>query len=112
MNKTSSDKIKSATVFLIWFCGYLPESIQAHVRPYLEQPYQLSLNILDCCTSTQPLLVKEIATAAGVTRETVRQVLQALKEGGMTFAVNSTEGCLLKEGETLASNSLNSTSKF
>ena len=112
MNKTSTDKISKATGFLIWFRRCLPQSVQARVRPYLDQPYQLSLNILDCCTPTQPLVVKEIATAAGVTRETARQVLQALKEGGMTFTVNSREGCLLSEGEMLTNDEFNVLNTF
>lgn len=92
MNKTSTDKIKSATPFLTWFRWCLPQSLQVKVRPYLDRPYQLAFHILDCCDSTQPRTVREIAQLAGVAQETARQVLQALKEGGMTFAVNPTQG--------------------
>jgi hypothetical protein len=92
MNKTTTDKIKSATLFLIWFRRSLPQPLQARLRPYLDQPYQLALNVLDCCHSAQPLAVGDIARCAEVTRETARQVLLALKEGGMQFAVCPTQG--------------------
>lgn len=92
MNKTSTDKIKSATSFLIWFRRCLPQGLQAQIRSYLERPYQLALNVLDCCDSTRPLTVGEIAQSAGIAQETARQVLQALKEGGMPFAVSPTRG--------------------
>lgn len=92
MNKTSTDKIKSAAPFLIWFRQCLPRRLQGKVRPYLDRPYQLALKVLDCCDATQPLTVREIAQLAGVAQETARQVLQSLKEGGMPFAVIPTRG--------------------
>jgi hypothetical protein len=88
VNKTSTDKISSATPFLIWFRRYIPANLQARICPYLDQPYRLALTILDCCNPNQPLEVGEIAQTAGVTKETTRQVLQALKAGGMTFATS------------------------
>jgi hypothetical protein len=90
MNKTSADKIKLAVPFFIWFRRCLPQNLQTEVRPYLDSPYQLALNILDCCDSSQPLKVGAIAQSAGVARETARQVLQALREGGMPFVVSPT----------------------
>lgn len=107
MNKTSTDKIRSATQFLIWFRRCLPHNIQAQMHPYLDQPYQLALNILDCCSSTQPLGVREIAQLAGVTRETARQVLLALKAGGMD-TVSPTRGWQPMEQKTLPPDSLTS----
>ncbi|MBD1909420.1 MULTISPECIES: helix-turn-helix domain-containing protein [unclassified Leptolyngbya] len=92
MNKTSTDKIKLATPFLIWFRRCLPQTLQTQIRPYLDRPYQLALNILDCCDSSQPRTVREIAQLSGVAQETARQVLQTLKEGGMTFAASPTYG--------------------
>lgn len=92
MNKTSTDKIKLAAPFLIWFRRCLPQSLQIKVRPYLDSPYQLALNVLDCCDSTRPLTVREIAQVAGVAQETTRQVLQALKDGGLPFAVSPGRG--------------------
>ncbi|MGG6270464.1 hypothetical protein ACQ4M3_37145 [Leptolyngbya sp. AN03gr2] len=103
MNKTSTDKIKSATPFLIWFRRCLPQSLQGQVRPYLDRPYQLALAILDRCDAPQPLSVKEIAQAIGVAPQTVKQVLLALKEGGMTFAVTPTTNWQLSQVESSAS---------
>ncbi|MCU0569611.1 MAG: HTH domain-containing protein [Oculatellaceae cyanobacterium Prado106] len=97
MNKTSTDKIRSAALFLIRFRRCLPQSVQSFVRPYLDQPYQLALKILDCCSATQATTLGEIAQQAGVTRETVRQVLLALKEGGISFKDTSRRGWLLLE---------------
>ncbi len=103
MNKTSTDKIKSATPFLIWFRRCLPQSLQVQVRPYLDRPYQLALTILDRCDSPQPLLAKEIAQAVGVSPQTVKQVLLALKDGGMTFAVTPTTSWQLSQAESTTS---------
>ncbi len=112
MNKTSTDKIKSATPFLTWFRWCLPQSLQAKVRPYLDRPYQLAFNILDCCDSTQPRTVREIAKMAGVAQETARQVLQALKEGGMTFAVKPTQGWQAAQESNTLSDSFSDASKL
>lgn len=102
MNRTSTDKIKSATPFLIWFRRCLPQPLQAKVRPYLDRPYQLALTILDCCDSSCPLPVKEIALAVGVAPQTVKQVLLALRDGGMTFAISPTHRWQLSQAERLA----------
>jgi hypothetical protein len=101
MNKTSTNKIRSATPFLIWFLYSLSPEVQIQMRPYLDQPYQLALNILDCCSSTQLLTVEEISQPAGVTKETARQVLWALKEGGMPLAVCSPQKWQLVKSEPL-----------
>lgn len=66
----------------------MPGNLQAHIRPYLDQPYRLALTILDCCDSNRPLEVGAIAQSAGVTYSTARQVLQALKEGGLSFVMS------------------------
>jgi hypothetical protein len=92
MNKTSTDKIRLATPFLVWFRRCLPQPLQAQVRPYLDRPYRLALTILDRCDSPQPVRVKEIAQLAEVAPQTAQQVLLALKEGGMKFAVSPTHG--------------------
>ncbi|MGG6269018.1 hypothetical protein ACQ4M3_30800 [Leptolyngbya sp. AN03gr2] len=99
MNKTSTDKIRSATQFLVWFRRYLPDNLQAKVRPYLDEPYQLALKVLDVCHSGQRLRVEDIAQRAEVKRETARQVLRALKEGGMPLAVTPVQGWQLLEAE-------------
>lgn len=85
MNKTSTDKIKSATPFLVWFRRCLPLSLQAQVRPHLDRPCQLALNILDWCEEDYPLTLREIAQATGLSAPTVKQVLLALEAGGVPF---------------------------
>lgn len=90
MNKTSTNKIKSVALFLIWFRHCLPQPLQDKIRPYLDSPYQLALKVIDCCDSARPLTIKEIAQTVGVAQETARQILQALKEGGMPFTVSPT----------------------
>jgi hypothetical protein len=107
LNKTSTDKIRSATQFLIWFRYDLPQSLQASVRPYLDEPYQLALNVLDVCHSSQWLRVEDIAQKADVKRETARQVLLALKEGGMPLTVIPAQGWQLHEAQLRSQDSLN-----
>ncbi|MCU0568796.1 MAG: hypothetical protein MUF49_19635 [Oculatellaceae cyanobacterium Prado106] len=92
MNKTSTDKIRSAAQFLVWFRYGLADEARSQIRPYLDRPYQLALTVLDCCSPTTPQRVSAIAQKVGVTRETVRQVLLALKEGGMPFNVCPNQG--------------------
>ncbi|MFH7029638.1 MAG: hypothetical protein ACHBN1_30805 [Heteroscytonema crispum UTEX LB 1556] len=48
MYHKSVEKIKDATNFLIWFRHCLPQCAQIQMRPYLDQPYQLALKVLDC----------------------------------------------------------------
>lgn len=98
VNKTSTDKITSATPFLNWFRRCLPAQLQVRIRPFLDQPYQLALTVIDCCNPTQPLAVGDIAQSAKVSKETARQVLQALKDGGMNFAVTPTRNWQPLEG--------------
>jgi hypothetical protein len=102
LNKTSTDKIRTAAQFLLWFRSCLPHSQQAKMRPYLDQPYQLALSVLDCCHSSQRLRIDDIAQKAGVKRETARQVLLALKEGGMPLTVAPVQGWQLLDGESHA----------
>jgi hypothetical protein len=78
VNKTSADNIKSATSFLIWLRRSLPESLQARVRPHLEPPYQLALNILGYCESEHPLTINKIAQAMGVSSETATKIRKHL----------------------------------
>lgn len=108
MNKTSIAKIKSATSFLIWFRCCLPQSQQTQVRPFLDRPYQLALTILDRCDTPESLPVKDIAEAVGVSPHTVKQVLLALKDGGMTFAVTPTKHWQLSQTESLTPTSFDS----
>lgn len=90
MNQKSIEKIQAATPFLIWFRCALSPSVQAMVRPHLDQPYKLALKVLDCCSAQAPRSVDEIAHVAEVSRETARQVLKALQAGGVPFAISPT----------------------
>ncbi|MDZ4873573.1 MAG: hypothetical protein CLLPBCKN_002969 [Chroococcidiopsis cubana SAG 39.79] len=53
------------------------------MRPYLAQPYQLALEILDCCSGEEPMTVETIAQKVAINKNTARQVLSALREGGL-----------------------------
>ena len=57
MNQKSVEKIQTATKFILWFRHCLPQPFQQVVRPYLAQPYQLALEILDCCSGEEPMTV-------------------------------------------------------
>ncbi|MFW6357770.1 MAG: hypothetical protein ACOC0N_00930 [Chroococcales cyanobacterium] len=89
MNKSSVVKIQSAAEFLMWFRCTLPQPIQAMIRPYLDQPYQLALNVLDCCSET-PQTIAEITEKVKINPETTRQVLKALQNGGVSLTISST----------------------
>lgn len=89
MNQTSLDKIKASAKFLIWFCYVLPRPLQQVLRPYLDQPYRLSLSILDYCGNANSLTIEEISSKANINKETIRQVLKALQSGGMKFQINA-----------------------
>jgi hypothetical protein len=90
MNQKSIEKIQAATPFIIWFRYALSPTVQAMVRPHLDQPYKLALKVLDCCSDQAPRSVDEIARVAKVSRETARQVLKALQAGGVPFAISPT----------------------
>ncbi|BAZ42147.1 hypothetical protein NIES4101_81150 [Calothrix sp. NIES-4101] len=88
MNQNSLDKIRSSAKFILWFRSVLPSEIQQIIRPYLDQPYRLALNILDCCDRDNPITIDAIAQEINLNRETTRQVLKALESGGMKFNVS------------------------
>lgn len=88
MNQTSIEKIQAATPFLKWFRRYLPIRLQNTIRPYLDQPYQMALAVLDRCSDTECRTVEDIAAAVKVSKSTTRQVLNALRNGGMQFTVS------------------------
>lgn len=85
MNNGSLEKIQSATQFLLWFHYVLPPRLQEFIRPYLAQPYQSALRVLECCSNHQPSSVDKIAEKANLNKETTRQVLKSLQAGGMVF---------------------------
>ncbi|MEA5569673.1 hypothetical protein [Calothrix sp. UHCC 0171] len=88
MNQNSLDKIRSSAKFILWFRSVLPSEIQQIIRPYLDQPYRLALNILDCCDRDNAITIDAIAQETSLNRETTRQVLKALESGGMKFNVS------------------------
>lgn len=92
MNQKSVEKIQAATKFLLWFRYCLPQAFQKAVRPYLAQPYQLALEILDCCSADEPVSVEAIAQKVDVNKNTARQVLSALRDGGLIFTMSTTRG--------------------
>ncbi len=92
MNQKSVEKIQTATKFILWFRHCLPQPFQQVVRPYLAQPYQLALEILDCCSGEEPMTVETIAQKIAVNKNTARQVLSALREGGLIFTISATRG--------------------
>ena len=92
MNQKSLEKIQAATSFLRWFRSCSPDSIQNQVRPYLDQPYQLALRLMDCCNSSEYHSLEEIAAAAKVSKNTARQVLNALRDSGLVAIVSTSKG--------------------
>lgn len=92
MNPKSLEKIRAATAFLRWFRSYFPISIQSRIRPYLDQPYQLALKLMDCCDGSEYRSVEDIALAAKVSKTTARQVLTALREGGLIILTRTARG--------------------
>jgi len=99
VNQTSLEKIQAAATFLHYFRRCLPSSIQAIVRPYLDQPYQLALNVLDCCDDPSGCRTEDIAQQLGISKSSVRQVLSALREGGLVFMASTAKGWLALETE-------------
>lgn len=92
MNSKSLEKIQAATPFLKWFRQYFPQSVQSQIRPYLDQPYQLALNVMDCCNGSEYRSMEEIAAAAKVNKSTACQVLSALRNGGLVIMISTSGG--------------------
>lgn len=92
MNQTSLEKIQAASTFLRYFRRCLPHNIQTIVRPYLDQPYQLALNILDCCEDSACCTTEAIAQRLNLSKSSVRQVLAALREEGLVFMASTSKG--------------------
>ena len=92
MNPKSLEKIQAAAPFLKWFRQYFPHSVQNRVRPYLDQPYQLALNVMDCCDGSEYRSMEEIAAAAKVNKSTACQVLGALRNGGLVIMISTPGG--------------------
>lgn len=92
MNSKSLEKIQAAAPFLKWFRQYFPNGVQSRIRPYLDQPYQLALNVMDCCNGSEYRSMEEIAAAAKVNKNTACQVLSALRNGGLVIMVSTPGG--------------------
>ncbi|MBD1848133.1 hypothetical protein H6F89_33230 [Cyanobacteria bacterium FACHB-63] len=67
-------------------------SVQSRVRPYLDQPYQLALKLMDCCDGSEYRSIEDIALTAKVSKTTARQVLNVLREGGLVIFTNTAGG--------------------
>ncbi|MEP0933332.1 winged helix-turn-helix domain-containing protein [Leptolyngbya sp. NM2-A1] len=53
--------------------------MQYQIRPYLAQPYQSALKVLDCCNTEHPMTVEAIAQHTQLSQSSVRQVLKVLQ---------------------------------
>lgn len=89
MHYTSLSKIESASSFLLWFRSNLPQEFQHCLRPYLAQPYQSALKVLDCCNSGCPVTVEAIAQQTQLSKASVRQMLKVLQSVELVTPVNS-----------------------
>lgn len=85
MNKTSVEKIKRAARFL-------RTPIAQQARGYLASPLETALKVLDAFADGKPHTYEEIAEDTGFAINTVKQVLQALEEGGYGFIKSPTLG--------------------
>lgn len=85
MNAKSLAKIQAATSFLRWFC------MQNRVRPYLDQPYQLALKLIDCCDGSEYCSMEDLARSKRE-QNTACQALSALRNGGLVVVVNTPGG--------------------
>lgn len=83
MNSTTLAKIEAAAPFLLQFRNEVPPHLQNLITPYLDQPYQLALKILDCCLDGTPVSLDEISTSTGISKVTVRQVLSAFQQSSI-----------------------------
>lgn len=92
MYHKSLEKIKNATEFFIWYRQKLPKSVQMEIHPYLDQPYQLALKVLNCCCSVEYYTLEEIAQRAEISKDTARQIINALKDGGTILTINTAKG--------------------
>lgn len=80
MNRITLKKIEGAAAFL----STRPAQV---ARAYLDQPYQLALDVLDTLADGIPKPCQEIAdlVASKPNYQTVNQLLMALDKGGIIF---------------------------
>lgn len=93
----SLEKIKNATEFFIWYRQLLPKSVQIEIHAYLDQPYQLALKILNCCCEVEYCTLEEIAQKAEISKDTARQIINALKDGGTILTISTAKGWKILE---------------
>jgi predicted ArsR family transcriptional regulator len=79
-NQISIDRIREAAIFLA-----SPEAMAA--RGYLAPPLETALQILGCL-GARALEYEEIAEETGINENTVRQVINALIQGGYPLQVH------------------------
>jgi transcription initiation factor IIE alpha subunit len=85
MNSKTLAKIKAAIPFLVRFRQDVPVPLQILIAPYLDQPYQLTLKVMDCCTEEKLVSIDAIATKTGINPVSVRQVLNLLQNSGVAL---------------------------
>lgn len=87
MNKSSLEKIRAAAQFI----GTQPSAVQL-ARPHLYSSVQQALDALDQLLDGQWRTAEEIGEANGTSRESTRQILNALKwnpeDGGIVLLSN------------------------
>lgn len=75
----------------------MPDHLQELIAPYLDQPYQMTLKILDCCMSGSPVSLDEISARTGISKATVRQVLNVVQENGIQLQVEPKRWLIVAE---------------
>ncbi|MEP1076291.1 helix-turn-helix domain-containing protein [Leptolyngbya sp. PL-A3] len=68
---------------MLWFRSSLSPDLQHQLRPYLAQPYQSALKVLECCSLECPLTVEAIAQQTQLSQASVRQMLKVLQAAGL-----------------------------
>ena len=91
MHDTSLSKIESASSFLLWFRSTLPQEVQQQLRPYLAQPYQSALKVLDCCSGDCLMSVEEIEHHTRLSRASIRQILKVLRAEKLVIPLRNIE---------------------
>lgn len=86
--------IANASDFLIYF-RKLPRAQQDLIAPHLNEPQQMALKVLNCCSELEGQSVVAIASLAELHQESTRAILKAL-EGTMVAAEPTATGKLWK----------------
>jgi hypothetical protein len=86
--------IAEASDFLTYF-RKLPRAQQDMIAPHLNEPQQMALKVLDCCSELEGQSVKAIASLAQLHQESARAILKTL-EGTLVAAESTATGKLWK----------------